>query len=137
MKKEEMYETRISTARWWAYDIPGNLGWITYVICEALLLRRALSWVAAVGVVPAALMLLGVGELLSERAERLDRVLPRRRLMRGFGCLTLGGILGAGISMLAIMALAPEDLPVWMLLGSVLCAVFAGLCYLGYKPQEK
>ena len=33
--KETIYETKISDARWWAYDIPGNAGWIAYLICLA------------------------------------------------------------------------------------------------------
>ena len=27
-----MYESKIKTALWWAYDIPGNTGWILYFI---------------------------------------------------------------------------------------------------------
>ena len=27
------YKTEISDARWIAYDIPGNIGWITYLVC--------------------------------------------------------------------------------------------------------
>ena len=27
-----MYETKISDARWIAYDIPGNIGWIVYIV---------------------------------------------------------------------------------------------------------
>lgn len=27
-----MYETKISSARWIMYDIPGNIGWILYLV---------------------------------------------------------------------------------------------------------
>ena len=27
------YKTAISDARWIAYDIPGNVGWIVYLVC--------------------------------------------------------------------------------------------------------
>ena len=29
---KEIYETKISDARWIAYDIPGNIGWILYFV---------------------------------------------------------------------------------------------------------
>ena len=29
--KRDLYETKISTTRWMAYDIPGNVGWILYI----------------------------------------------------------------------------------------------------------
>ena len=31
-RKEIMYEGNISDARWIAYDLPGNVGWILYFI---------------------------------------------------------------------------------------------------------
>ena len=27
-----LYETKISNARWIAYDLPGNIGWIAYIV---------------------------------------------------------------------------------------------------------
>ena len=30
---KEQYKTAISDARWIAYDIPGNVGWIAYLVC--------------------------------------------------------------------------------------------------------
>lgn len=26
------YEMQISDARWWTYDIPGNIGWIIWIV---------------------------------------------------------------------------------------------------------
>ena len=78
-------------------------------------------------------MLIGIIELISERIAKLDRLLPRKRLLRGFGSLTLGGILGAVISIIGVITVHCDY---WMLLGSVLCAVFAGLLYKGYRKVE-
>ena len=90
----QRYETKISDARWWAYDIPGNTGWILYFVCVGRLLRKGLSLFAAAALIPAALMLTGIAELISERIAGLDRILSKKRLLRGFGALTLGGVLG-------------------------------------------
>ncbi len=35
-EKDELYETDISTARWLAYDIPGNAGWIIWGVFTVL-----------------------------------------------------------------------------------------------------
>lgn len=37
-----LYETEISDAGWIAYDIPGNVGWIIYIICICVNLKRGL-----------------------------------------------------------------------------------------------
>ena len=90
--REPIYETKISDTRWWAYDIPGNAGWIAYLACLFHSLKRGLNTFNMAAQLPGGLMGLGVGELISERIAGLDRVLPKRRLLRGFGALTLGGI---------------------------------------------
>ena len=82
--KETIYETKISDARWWAYDLPGNAGWIAYLVCLVKGLKRGLNGFNMAALVPAGWMLLGVGELISERIAGLDRVLPKHRLLRGF-----------------------------------------------------
>lgn len=133
--KEALYETNISDARWWAYDIPGNAGWIAYLACLVKSLRRGVSAFNLAALLPAGLMELGVGELVSERIAGLDRVLPKRRLLRGFGALTLGGIGGMLVSALEIAVQKEKKRPAIMLTGSVLCALFAGLCWQGYKKQ--
>ena len=129
----ELYETKISTARWIAYDIPGNIGWMIYFVCFVRLVRQGFNLLTVAPLVPAFLMLIGIIELIGERIAKLDRILPRKRLLRGFGSLTLGGILGAVISMIGVITVYCNY---WMLLGSVLCAVFAGLLYKGYRKSE-
>ncbi len=133
--QETTYETKISDTRWWAYDIPGNAGWIAYLVCLFNSLKRGLSAFDALALLPGGLMLLGVAELISERIAGLDRVLPRRRLLRGFGALTMGGIGGMIVSILGLAAKKGKKRSVMMLAGSLLCAVFAGLCWQGYKKR--
>ena len=133
--REPIYETKISDARWWAYDIPGNAGWIAYLACLFQSLKRGLNTFNIAALLPGGLMLLGVGELISERIAGLDRVLPKRRLLRGFGALTMGGIGGMVVSALGLAAQKEKKHPAIMLMGSLLCAVFAGLCWQGYKKR--
>ena len=133
--REPIYETKISDARWWAYDIPGNAGWITYLACLFQSLKRGLSTFNIAALLPGGLMGLGVGELISERIAGLDRVLPKRRLLRGFGALTLGGIGGMLVSAVGLTVQKEKKNPAIMLAGSLLCAVFAGLCWQGYRKR--
>lgn len=44
-----------------------------------------------------AVMLVGIGELISERMQKRDRVLPKKRLYRSFGALAFGGLAVSGI----------------------------------------
>ena len=131
---DSIYKTDISDARWIAYDIPGNLGWITYLAMLAKMIRDREYGNAAVSTAPAALMITGVAELISERIEGLDRVLPKARLYRGFGVLTLGGITGIAASAVADSSKMTKSA---MGGGAVLCAVFAGLLFRGYKINEQ
>ena len=133
--REPIYETKISDARWWAYDIPGNAGWIAYLACLFQSLKRGLNTFNIAALLPGGLMGLGVGELISERIAGLDRVLPKRRLLRGFGALTTGGIGGMIVSAFGLATQKEKKNPAIMLAGSVLCAVFAGLCWQGYKKR--
>ena len=133
--REPIYETIISDARWWAYDIPGNAGWIAYLACLFHSLKRGVNAFNMAALLPGGLMLLGVGELISERIAGLDRVLPKRRLLRGFGALTAGGIGGMIVSVLGLVTQKEKKNPAIMLMGSLLCAVFAGLCWQGYRKR--
>ena len=130
----DLYETKISDARWWLYDIPGNAGWIIYFVCMIRLLLGGGSLFAVAALIPAVLMLIGIVELIRERIAKLDRVIPRRRLLLGFGALTLGGILGTVISLIGLIMTKSS---LWMLIGAVLCGVFAGLLYQGYRKVER
>lgn len=95
---EKLYETKISDKLWIAYDIPANLGWIAYITSLILLFigqsSCAKSIIGYFEIIFAILLVIGIAELISERIAKLDRVLPKIRLYRGFGALTLGGALG-------------------------------------------
>ncbi len=132
----KLYEIRITDRKWIAYDIPGNIGWIIYVTCTVLVLKNGIGLFSLLSCIPALLMLTGVAELISERIRRLDRILPRIRVLRGFGALTLGGILGTAFSMIGLIAYPGLSLPWWMLGGSLLCGVFAGLLFAGYQQKR-
>ena len=58
--KEIICETEISDARWWAYDIPGNAGWIAYLVCLVKNLKRGLNTFNMTALLPGGLMLLGI-----------------------------------------------------------------------------
>ena len=132
---KELYETKITNARWMAYDIPGNIGWIAYIVCVILCLKNGIEILSLAAIVPAVLMLAGVAELISERIAKLDRVLPKARLYRGFGALTLGGVIGAVISTIGFVVHESQALFIWMFAGALLCAVFAGLLFKGYQRK--
>lgn len=131
------YEMRLSDAQWWACDIPGNIGWIIWIVCTVLCLMKNVTLFSILAVLPALLMLVGVAELISERLAGLGRVLPRMRVLRGFGALTAGGMLGILVALYGWVSKAAGNCPVWMLAGALLCALFAGLCWKGYKRKEE
>ena len=69
------YKTTISDARWIAYDIPGNIGWLTWLVYAVRGLREKQDIHSIAALVSAVLMLTGVVELISERIHGFDRVL--------------------------------------------------------------
>lgn len=128
----ELYETRISDARWILYDIPGNVGWILYLVCLIFLLKSGIDWFAVVSIIPMVLMLIGIIELIGKRIAKLDRILPRIRLYRGFGALMIGGAFGIVTSTIGLIVFGGTVLRM-MLFGALLCTVFAALLFWGYK----
>ena len=127
------YKTAISDRRWIAYDIPGNIGWITWLVCTVRGLREKRDIHSLGALVPAVFMLTGVVELISERIHGLDRVLSEKRLFRGFGALTAGGLLGIPAALYGMKQ--NKKRAAAMLTGSAFCAFFAGLLLVGYKKQ--
>ena len=59
------------------------------------------------------------------------------RALRSFGALTLGGVLGISLATYGWIAKAGGNRICRMLAGAVLCAIFAGLCWKGYKRKEE
>ena len=130
------YEMQISDARWWSYDIPGNIGWIIWIVCTIKgMLWKKVNVLSAVSIIPGVFMIMGVIELICERIQKLGRILPGKRVIRGFGALTLGGVLGIPVAVVGIIKTADKKRYAWMLAGSVLCSVFAALCFKGYKKK--
>lgn len=138
--------TEISNTRWMAYDIPGNVGWIIYIACLVrcfvtkpdFFSSKGLFVILIIAALPAILMAIGIAELVTERLAKLDRKLPKVRLLRGFGALVLGGILGMAVSALGLIygycTGERNLLLIWlMLLGSLLCFAFAELIYKTYR----
>lgn len=141
-----MYGSKISNAKWIACDIPGNIGWISFLVGLILCLtgrpeimeNKAVFVLVLLDLPCGAAMLLGIAELLSERVQKLDRVLPKRRLYRGFGVLTFGGLAGAVLSLAALAIALLEGLDGTTCLGLLcgggsLCFVFCGLLLREYK----
>ncbi|MBQ3194636.1 MAG: hypothetical protein IJB59_13820 [Oscillospiraceae bacterium] len=152
MKNETVYESHISTARWLAYDVPGNVGWIMYLVCLIqcfvkwpAFMEIPLVWLSVmVGIIPAVAMVVGIAELVSERILKLDRILPKKRLYRGFGALTQGGLGGIIVGLNALTAglragLSVEECKLLILLavGGALCALFAGLIFNTFHPRKQ
>ncbi len=132
---DDEYEMQISDARWWAYDIPGNIGWIIWIVSSVKSLKKKADAFSIISVIPGILMIAGVIELICERIQKLGRILPRKRVIRGFGALTAGGIMGIPIALVGMAKTKDKKRHAWMLAGAVLCSVFAGLCFKGYKKK--
>ena len=152
MKEDAIYESNISTAKWLIYDIPGNVGWILYIYQLVRLFMNPPGFMEiplvqislAAGFLPALAMLVGIAELISERILKLDRILPKKRLYRGFGALTWGGFGGVVIALNALFAsmrsgYSVEACQSLMLLavGGALCGLFAGLIFKTFHPQDQ
>lgn len=141
-----MYESKISNAKWIAFGIPGNVGWIAFLAGLArcfsdkpqMMDSKFVFALLLLDLVCGAAMLVGIGELISERIQKIDRVLPKKRLYRGFGMLTFGGLVGMVASLLALAivlakGLAGAEYLGVLSVGSLLCFVFAGLLLRKYK----
>ena len=123
------------------YDIPGNIGWITWIVCTVVILSGGMTPFGAVSAAVALVMLTGVIELISERISGLDRVLPKKRLLRGFGALTAGGIAGVPTALYGVIAEAGAAgaggrTAFIMLISAAVCGLFAGLCFVDYRKRE-
>lgn len=149
---DKQYETQISDARWWAYDIPGNVGWIMYITVMILSFTKQPVFMEIplvricmiTAILPAVAMAVGIVELISERIQKLDRVLTKKRLYRGFGALTWGGFGGLVVSLNALFASLRAGCPlmdckyfIMMAVGGILCALFAGLIFKSFHLQNR
>jgi len=133
---KRMYESNITNKQWYVYDILGNIGWITYIVCLILSFSKIDNnkLINILLIIPAVFMLIGIIELITERIKKLDRILPLYRLLLGFGALTLGGLLGFIISLIFVV-IDYHLLYLLMMLGGLFCFVFAYLLFIKYKKQ--
>lgn len=104
--------------------------------------NKVISVILWLAVIPGLMMLFGVGELVSERIQKLDRLLPRKRLLRGFGALTYGGVFGTVVSVAALIycSVTVAQSLIYLILmstGAILCAVFAGLIYRTFHRKQE
>lgn len=141
--KTDLYETKISNARWMAYDIPANLGWLAYITALVLIFTNGAgcsnSILTYFGVIPAVWLLIGIGELIGERIAKLDRVLPLPRLLRGFGVITVASLLGGLLSAVSfIVDLTQGRFCLYhlvMTVGGFVCGVLALLLFKSYQRK--
>lgn len=144
-----MYESKISDAKWIAYDIPGNVGWITFfaglILCfikkPAIIENKIVFLLILLDLLCAIAMIIGIAELISERIHKLDRVLPKKRLYRGFGALVFGGLAGTVISLIALAIALIKGLEGTVYLGflcggGLLCFIFCVLLLKEYKKID-
>jgi len=152
MKSDVIYESHISTVRWIVYDVPGNVGWIMYLVCLIRCFVKCPEFMEislvlislVIGILPAVALVVGIAELISERIAKLDRILPKKRLYRGFGALTWGGFAGMAVGLNALFAslrsgysVGECKLLILLAMGGALCAVFAGLIFKTFHPQKQ
>jgi len=152
MKSDVIYESHISTARWLVYDVPGNVGWILYLVCLIRCFAKRPEFMEiplvlislVIGILPAVAMVVGIAELISERILKLDRILSKKRLYRGFGALTWGGLGGMIVGLTGLFAslrggysVGECKLLILLAVGGALCAVFAGLIFKTFHPQKQ
>ena len=152
MKSHTIYESHISTAKWLIYDVPGNMGWIMYIVCllqcfvkQPAFMQTPLVQISLmVAILPAVAMAVGIAELISERIAKLDRILPKKRLYRGFGALTWGGFGGVFVGLNAVSAavragysMGDCKLLALLTVGGALCALFAGLIFKTFHPRKQ
>ena len=80
-------ETKISNARRIAYDLPGNVGWIAYIVALILCFAKSpafmsngvLRGLTVAAIIPAVMILVGIAELIHERICKQDRIWDMKR----------------------------------------------------------
>lgn len=148
-----MYKLSITDKQWWCYDILGNIGWIVYYTGLVLCLLRNPTYMQNKGVfilitfgglISAALIFIGLVELISERVKGLSRLLSQARLYRGFGAITFGSFTGIISSAVALVLILITEVnintsilyPGIMSGGAVLCFIFVWLIFRGFVKQD-
>ncbi|OUM66957.1 hypothetical protein PIROE2DRAFT_5693 [Piromyces sp. E2] len=144
------YESKISTPVWLILDLIGNSGLILYFIGLILsfvkkpefMKNNSMLIFMILSIIPAILFLIGSYELIVERIKKLDRILPKKRLYRGFGSIYVGGLLGLITSVIGIIygyyINGTNLLYVWlMVIGSLMIIVGVIPIFTRYKKVEE
>ena len=130
-----MYETKISDKKWMIYDILGNIGWIMLYIGMYNLLFKNFNYIYLIGLIPSIMILVGLCELINERIKKIDRILSKTRLLRGFGLITYGSYIGI-ICSIVFLIISINKYTFMTLIGSILCSIFCTLIYKSYKLKK-
>jgi hypothetical protein len=141
-----MYKSEISNQKWMTYAIWGNIGWISFLAALSLCFikmpeifeEKMIVMLLMMDLLSAALMLCGIWELISERLQKLARVLSGKRLARGFGALTFGGFFGLLCSLPAFVIALLNGLGgacylLVLCFGGLLCGLYSSLILKEYR----
>lgn len=148
-----MYKLTITDKQSWCYDIFGNIGWILYYIGLAFCLLKKPEYMQNKGIfflvifgglTCAAVIFIGLVELISERIKGLSRVLPKVRFYRGFGAITCGSLEGTVVSAVAFVLVLRIEVNInsgilylgMMSGGAVVCFIFVWLILRGFVKQD-
>lgn len=110
IKGVEMYESKISNKKWWVFGLLSDIGWIAFYIGLILYVVKIgipLSFTGLLYIILLAcgiLILRGIVEIIDERKHKLDRLLPKKRLLRGFGCVVYGSLAGTVTALVALVS---------------------------------
>lgn len=139
-----MYESKISTRKWIILDLIGNAGWIMFYAAmihvfaahRTILDNRLVFAMVIIDLLSSAGILVGIVELISERFQKLDYILPKIRLYRGFGMLMVSGFIAAVATLIARLLVFNADCLSYALVGSLLCGFASYALFKEYKPQK-
>lgn len=103
----EMYESKISDKKWWVFGLLSDIGWIAFyigLIFYVVKIGIPLSFQGVLYILLLAcgiVILRGIVEIIDERKHKLGRLLPKKRLLRGFGCVVYGSLAGTVTALIA------------------------------------
>jgi multidrug transporter EmrE-like cation transporter len=141
-----MYKSEISRAKWIAYALLADVGWLSFFVAllmcfiktPEILESGSVVTLLITDILGALLMLSGIMELMSEHRQKLSRILSGKQLAYGFGALTVGGALGTLCSVIAL-AVAVRNIMfgaaylIALSVGGLLCSLFSGLILKEYR----
>lgn len=140
-----MYKANISKTKRIIYDIFKDIGLIIYYIALIICFIKKPKFMnyhllMVMNILVFVLMFNGTIELIVENFFKLNSILPKIRLYRGYGLLMLGGIIGFITSLIAIIYTTNKNVEIIYLyilsLSCILCAIFSGLIFKEFKKFD-